>query len=858
MRANFGSNRKDQGSDLKTIGKDIVKAVKDGDDKIVDLLRSIYKVASQPAQSTAASSGAALTSLAGKIGDSLKSLSEKIGNTIVDDGKNIFHKLQTTLNFNYQAIQSAFSALGAHKFLVQVTNWGEQSAGKSGATSSVYGGVMDALRSIMEGAIQIRLLGVLVSAFAPQTAEVKSLHTDIKDIKDILSPGLNRIIMRLDSIVSSLKYNFDIPRARHYADVPTAQHYESVPTAQEVPTAQHYGDVPIARHIPTAQHYADVPTAEHYADVPTAEHYTERSANEGLQSAIQELISVLKAASQQSMSPGWLKYAAGKESRGASSRGDMESSVYAERQAGDELHYELPDDLKSLGTPNAGEGRRAWDEFSGPRPGVQGRRDMPGDEDTEIEESPGPQGHGFMGGGRGSGAMFRGGSGGGSSGGGGGGIASAVGGLASSGMSAVMSALSVAVGAVSAGLAALAVIVAAVVAAFAVLAAGVYLGLTAVTSLASGFVNVVGDIGKGLVDGLGKIAQGDFYGALASSANTLIDIFDDMTKAVTGCIPLFGGMLQSVVETFTGALRSAINAAAGFAQAMLPLVQQISPATVENFNLQMKNLQATFGLAFGGFVATMAEVIRQLGGVFEPLMMELQPIFTDLAGSLKNFLIPVFKVFVALIGSMISPFRDAMGGLRTALLEAVKSVVLFSGMIARLVGAVDFLDRLRHGIRAPERGGATAVGPASISSFEKIATDIALAAAQASAGAGVSGDARSERDLLMEIADTLDELNNMTIDEVLDAMEVAINEFWVRLQGRWAATQAAVAAWWDGPGGVVFDAIMTRVWVRIRDWLTHRFPQAAVAATGTQIAGASVLGLFGIPALSAWGNAVGF
>lgn len=387
----------------------------------------------------------------------------------------------------------------------------------------------------------------------------------------------------------------------------------------------------------------------------------------------------------------------------------------------------------------------------------------------------------------------------------------------------------------------LAAALAAVVGALLVFTVVANVGISVMQALFAGFTKTVSDIGSGLNDAFGKIAHGDFYGALQASATTLVKSFEDVGTTVTGLIPLVGDLFTNLIKNFTGLAQTTIQLATGFAQNMLPLVQQISPSTVENFNLQMRNLQATLGIAFTGFVANMADAIKQIAGVFLPLAEEMKPTFTELGGLLRDLIVPMFRILASLLGTIFTPLAGAMGTLRTAVVEVVKSMLVGAALIARLFGANDFIDRLRDSLGRQGQAGATAVGPGNISSFEELGKQLALAAGNASVGAGAESTV-SQTDLLAGILESIDEIRTDGIDEILDKIQEALKEFWDRLVVQWNEKSQMVLDWLENSLQPVFNAVMDRLWNLILSWLQHAFPsiphqvqayQGAVAELGT-------------------------
>jgi len=302
---------------------------------------------------------------------------------------------------------------------------------------------------------------------------------------------------------------------------------------------------------------------------------------------------------------------------------------------------------------------------------------------------------------------------------------------------------------------------------------------------------------------------------------------------VLGVVPLVGGLLTDIFKTFTGVMQTAVGAMTGFAQQMLPFVQQLSPSTVENFNYQMRGLQATIGVAFNGFVSVMADTISKIAGILMPVMQELSPLFTELGGTLRSLLLPVFRVIAAALQTVIPVIKTAFGTLRDATGWVVKSFVSLVAIIGKLFGIDSFVDKLKANFTKAATGpGATPAGPASLSNFEQIGKDMAVAAAQASVSTAAGTDAKSERDLMADIVKALDEIKTDTIEGLITRLGEMILNFWELLKNQWETTSAAVMGWVERQAEPIIKAGVDAALRELEAWAAARWPTAGGFAVG--------------------------
>jgi len=358
----------------------------------------------------------------------------------------------------------------------------------------------------------------------------------------------------------------------------------------------------------------------------------------------------------------------------------------------------------------------------------------------------------------------------------------------------------------------------ALIAIFAGLVIGLKFGIDLVEATLKGLNEAAKDLSQGFLSALNAFGSGNFFGGIGQGATALVKSFQDVSGAVLSSVPILGGLLQNALGLFTGGLMTAIDGMTGFAQAMIPFVQAVSPATTQKFSLWMDGLKATIGTAFTGFISLMGDSIRDIGGILLPVMQELKPVFDELGQIVRSILLPAFKIFAAVLGSIIGPVRGALDGLKSVIGEVIKGLIIFAAGLAKLFGANDFFNRLRTSLAQPERAGATAAAQAgSVTTNNSIANSLAAAAYAASTSSGAETP-ETESDLLRGIIDGLDELSadqDVLIAQLLGMVDNLINNVDLAIDG----AVKDITKWLTNDLFPILDA----VWKQVLAWLEQKF-----------------------------------
>ncbi len=279
---------------------------------------------------------------------------------------------------------------------------------------------------------------------------------------------------------------------------------------------------------------------------------------------------------------------------------------------------------------------------------------------------------------------------------------------------------------------------------------------------------------KDLTDKVSKLAEttaGKLAPAFESLADPVAAFGKGLRTAADVAVTLVPklGPLGAVVDSVTGQMESLANAATGW-------VRQLSPATTNALDLQLRNLQATLGQAFAPAMSTMITLVNHFAGVLSPLTQQLAPVLQHLVEVIgREFLDAVANIVDSIMGwvdalenmiTIFEGFLDLWRGLRLviesvreglasmfgvvggrespaalfrdAMRDAAKVAILFAAQMLAAVGATKILDILIRnlGQGPPGAGGGALAAPQNVRTqdFASIAREMAVAAFQGGPG----------------------------------------------------------------------------------------------------------------------------
>ena len=110
----------------------------------------------------------------------------------------------------------------------------------------------------------------------------------------------------------------------------------------------------------------------------------------------------------------------------------------------------------------------------------------------------------------------------------------------------------------------------------------------------------------------------------------------------------------------------------------------VSPASLEEFNRAMQDLQATVGVALLPVLQTATNVVRDFGMVLLPVMQQLTPIVAQLAEVVGSVVTTGLTSFAEVLGAIV-PLFEALAPVLAVVNEVVK---LQAGLFSAVLGAL--------------------------------------------------------------------------------------------------------------------------------------------------------------------------
>lgn len=243
-------------------------------------------------------------------------------------------------------------------------------------------------------------------------------------------------------------------------------------------------------------------------------------------------------------------------------------------------------------------------------------------------------------------------------------------------------------------------------------------------------------------------------------------------------------------------------------------VTALSPGAMQVFNLALRDLQATIGVALIPIIQTLTDGLHQAAGLLLPAMQKLAPVFAQLAQMFLSIMLPavqavsvVFQALVPLLNIALqvwSAFSTAVGALVTILATLAQTILdtivsAFGGdlsdyaaklkeaiyqvtalmlklvaAIATALGLTGFVDALLKNLNdaahPPSSGAGGAAQNIGLKGLEQITKDLAIAAASATGG---SADKVGGKGILEHVAGLAEDLRKIKEQKLSDAIVAA-------------------------------------------------------------------------------------
>lgn len=304
-------------------------------------------------------------------------------------------------------------------------------------------------------------------------------------------------------------------------------------------------------------------------------------------------------------------------------------------------------------------------------------------------------------------------------------------------------------------------------------------------------------------NGAAAIASGigSTLGAVANVATGKQSLGEGIGQAAGGIGTAAGGVAK-MGSDLMAAGQMAASTFMGFAGQMSGFVEAFSPATVELFNLAIRDLTAVVGMALQPVMDAFTEVVKEVSSRLYPVAQALTPVFKVLAGVMLQVLtpaldtlagvlqslVPVFEVFaqiikaltpllrigqtlmagwVELITSLISsmmPSKDGVKGFVDGFAEAIQNlagaVMKVVAFIARALGGTAFIDGMIKSLRGKmaEKKDATGLAAPTGAAFTSLTSFGQQVAAKAFMATGEDVKSKTTEEWLAKLAEDLSEI----------------------------------------------------------------------------------------------------
>lgn len=215
-------------------------------------------------------------------------------------------------------------------------------------------------------------------------------------------------------------------------------------------------------------------------------------------------------------------------------------------------------------------------------------------------------------------------------------------------------------------------------------------------NVASGVAGVGGGV-AGVLSGRQSLGEG-----AARAGAGVAQAAEGVGQVGTGAAKVLGDL--------AGAAQGAAGAFMGFAGQVSGFVQAFSPATVELFQLAVRDLTAVIGSALQPVLAAMTGVVRQVSASLLPVAEAMAPVFETLSGVMLKVLTPALDTLAAVVQSMVPVFEvlaDVVDAL-TPLLRIGQTLMagwvqLFTDLISSLMpskeGVKGFVEQFAEAMR---------------------------------------------------------------------------------------------------------------------------------------------------------------
>ena len=325
------------------------------------------------------------------------------------------------------------------------------------------------------------------------------------------------------------------------------------------------------------------------------------------------------------------------------------------------------------------------------------------------------------------------------------------------------------------------------------------------------------------------------------------------------------GAAAGVLADVAGAGRAAAGMFTSYAGQLASYVQAFAPASVELFNLSLRDLTAVIGSALKPVLDAMTVVVKEVSSALLPVANALAPVMRTMAGVLVQLLtpaldtlagviqtlVPVFEVLAQIVAALtplfrvsqalmagwveqftvllqaILPGKDGVKGFIEGFAEAIQglstAVLKVVAFIARALGATGFIDGMIKSLtgtmakKQDATGLAAATGSAftNISSFgQQVATRAFIAQGEAPQEkkteawlADIAGDLKGIRDGEGDLKTFLTSLVGRGLINLEGTIQNKLNEVVAAIKGK-IYDSGKTVGWVLAPGAMAAGKLL--------------------------------------------------
>lgn len=314
-------------------------------------------------------------------------------------------------------------------------------------------------------------------------------------------------------------------------------------------------------------------------------------------------------------------------------------------------------------------------------------------------------------------------------------------------------------------------------------------------SIFAGAMGIGGGI-RSIGSGISAAINGEttLGGAAGQMGQGVAQVAGGIGQAAGGAVKMMTD-LKAAGDLATGAFMGIASQVSGF-------VQAFAPATVEQFQLALRDLTAVIGMALQPLMGAFTTVIREVANSLMPIAQGLAPVFRtmgqvmvqvltpalDTLASVVQSLLPAFEVFGQIVAALtpilrigqtliagwvelfksliesIMPSKEGVKGFMDGFADAIKelasAVMKVVAFIARSLGGYAFIDGMIKSLtgKMSEKKDSTGIGAPTGAAFTNLVSFGQQVATRAFMATGDDAKSKTTEDWLKTLAEDLGDI----------------------------------------------------------------------------------------------------